>query len=46
MSWWNGHFRHRAAGPARTGTVPEFYEPLRQWVNGSIQVLYMTIGFA
>ena len=30
----------------RTGSVPEFYEPLRQWVNGSIQVLYMTVGFA
>ena len=31
---------------ARTGTVPEFYEPLRQWVNGSIQLIYMTFGFS
>ena len=31
---------------ARTGTVPEFFEPLRQWVNGSIQLVYMTFGFS
>ncbi len=24
---------------ARTGTVPEFFEPLRQWVNGPIQLV-------
>ena len=30
---------------ARTGTVPEFFEPLRQWVNGPIQLVYMTFGF-
>ena len=30
---------------ARTGTVPEFFEPLRQWVNGPIQLVYMSFGF-
>lgn len=31
---------------ARTGHVPEFYEPLRQWVNGPIQMVYMTFGLS
>ena len=31
---------------ARTGAAPEFYEPLRQWMNGPIQLAYMTFGFS
>lgn len=31
---------------ARTGATPEFYEPLRRWMNGPIQLAYMTFGFA
>jgi cellulose synthase/poly-beta-1,6-N-acetylglucosamine synthase-like glycosyltransferase len=27
---------------ARTGAAPEFYEPLRRWVNGDIQLVYMS----
>ena len=27
---------------ARTGTVPELYEPLRRWANGDIQLAYMS----
>ena len=31
---------------ARTGATPEFYEPLRRWINGPIQLAYMTFGFS
>ena len=31
---------------ARTGTTPEFYEPLRQWMNGPVQLVYMTFGLS
>ena len=31
---------------ARTGAVPEFYEPLREWVNGAVQVRYVTFSNA
>ncbi len=27
---------------ARTGSVPELYEPLRRWANGDIQFVYMS----
>ena len=27
---------------ARTGAVPELFEPLREWINGAVQVRYMT----
>lgn len=27
---------------ARTGTAPEFYEPLRRWANGDVQLVYMS----
>ena len=27
---------------ARTGAVPEFFEPLREWVNGPVQLRYVT----
>ena len=27
---------------ARTGTVPEFFDPLREWVNGPVQLQYVT----
>ena len=27
---------------ARTGTVPDFFEPLREWVNGAVQLQYVT----
>lgn len=30
---------------AETGTVPPLYEPLRHWVNHSIQLAYLTFGF-
>lgn len=30
---------------AQTGTVPELFEPLRVWVNHSIQLAYLTFGF-
>jgi hypothetical protein len=26
----------------RTGSAPEFYEPLRHWANGSVQIVYMS----
>ncbi len=28
----------------RTGTVPEFYEPLRDWGNRAVQAIYMPFG--
>jgi hypothetical protein len=32
-----------AAGEAaRTGAAPEFYEPLRRWANGDVQLVYMS----
>ncbi len=27
---------------ARTGAVPEFFDPLREWVNGPVQLRYVT----
>ena len=27
---------------ARTGAAPEFYEPLRRWANGDVQLVYMS----
>jgi hypothetical protein len=27
---------------ARTGTAPAFYEPLRRWANGEVQLVYMS----
>ncbi len=29
---------------ARRGTIPEFFEPLREWVNGTIQLRYVTFA--
>lgn len=31
-----------AAGQARIGTAPEFYEPLRRWLNYDVQRIYMS----
>ena len=31
---------------ARTGAVPEIFEPLREWVNGPIQFAYTTVAYA
>jgi hypothetical protein len=31
-----------AAGAARAGSVPEFYEPLRRWINSDVQLVYMS----
>ena len=31
---------------ARTGAVPQLYEPLREWVNGAVQLRYVTFGNA
>ncbi len=28
----------------RTGIVPEFYEPLRDWANRAVQAIYMPFG--
>jgi hypothetical protein len=27
---------------ARTGAVPDFYEPLRRWLNGDVQIIYVS----
>ncbi len=31
-----------AAGQARIGAVPEFYEPLRRWLNYDVQRIYIS----
>jgi hypothetical protein len=31
-----------AAGQARIGTAPEFYEPLRRWLNYDVQRIYIS----
>ena len=31
---------------ARTGAVPELFEPMREWVNGSVQLRYVTFVYA
>lgn len=27
---------------ARTSSVPDFYEPLRRWINGDVQIIYVS----
>jgi hypothetical protein len=31
---------------ARSGAVPDFYEPLRRWLNGDVQIIYVSAFLA